>query len=174
VVLLAILFATRKSGHSSSAAGPSTTAATSTSSTSTSTSSTSTSTTSTSTTSTSTTTSTTEPSVETLPAGSNRAPTADEQQAITAAAEADHPGYDISLIRIADSDATWAAVKMDPQSGNGEGPLDEIRHQQGGVWGSVSYGTAQVDCSSSVPINVEEDFADVLGACPAASSGQGD
>jgi hypothetical protein len=97
--------------------------------------------------------------------GANRPPTSSEQAAIVAAAQQDHPGFEVRLIRIADSDPSWAALQYQPHSGQAEG-FSEIRHQIGAAWQSISYGTAQVDCGSNVPANVQADFADVLGSCP--------
>jgi hypothetical protein len=82
-----------------------------------------------------------------------------------AAAAQDHPGFRVTLIRIADSDNTWAALRYQPQDPQAQG-FSEVRHDDGTRWTSVSYGTAQVDCGTDVPPNVQADFADVLGSCP--------
>jgi len=83
-----------------------------------------------------------------------------------AAAEQDHPGFRITLIRIADSDNSWAALRYQPQNPQDQG-FSEVRHLEGTRWVGVSSGTAQVDCGPDVPPNVQADFADVLGACSA-------
>jgi hypothetical protein len=50
----------------------------------------------------------------------------------------------------------------DPQS---QQAFLEVRQLQNGNWVRVSYGTAQVSCGSSIPANVQADFAPVLGTC---------
>lgn len=158
LALLAVLLLTRKSGHSSSTAATTVPPSTSTSTSTSASTSTSTSTTASTTTTTATTTTT-------VPAGGNRPPTPGERAALTSVAAQDYPAYQVSLIRIADSDNSWAALRYqpdDPQTAQG---FSEVRHLVGGTWQSVSKGTAQVACTPEVPPNVQADFADILGAC---------
>jgi cytoskeletal protein RodZ len=160
LVLVGVLVANHNNGSSHP---PASTTTTSSSTTSTS-SSTSTSTSSTSS-STSTTSSTTSTTSTTVAAAGNRAPTPGEQAAIEAAAQAQYPQYQVILIRIADSDQTWAALQYQPVTAGAEQAFSEVRHLEGGQWVSVGSGTAQVDCTPGVPASVQADFASVLGSC---------
>jgi len=161
LVLIVLLVAT--GGKKSKGGGPaSTTTAPTTSTPST---TTSTSTTTTSTTTTSTTTTTTAPTTTAAPSVGTQPPTVPQTQQISAAGLADSPpACQVTDIFISNSDPTWAAVRCtDPQS---QQAFLEVRQLQSGSWVRVSYGTAQVDCASAVPPNVQADFTGVLGNCP--------
>lgn len=73
----------------------------------------------------------------------------------------------MTLIRIADSDSSWAALEYQPQPGQNLQAFDEIRELDPGTgaWNAVSTGTAQVSCNASVPANVQADFANLFGNC---------
>ncbi|MHB8464260.1 MAG: hypothetical protein ACYDH6_21215 [Acidimicrobiales bacterium] len=157
--LVGLLLATRS--HSSHGSGT-TTSTPSSSTSSTSSSSTSTSSSSTSTSSpTSTSSSTTSTTITNQPG--NRAATSAERQAIASSVGASHAGYTMGEIRIADSDANWAAIRYVPTSDQAQQRFGEVRHNQGGDWTAVSNGTSQVACDPQVPANVQADFADLSG-----------
>jgi hypothetical protein len=101
----------------------------------------------------------------------NRAPTPDENTAIRTDDRPTAPNATIDLVRISDSDATWAVDRISPTPGH-EGefqPVYHVLHLEGSTWTKVAEGTSEVDCGGNVPPNVVADFADVLGPC--ASSG---
>jgi len=163
VLLVLIVLLVSTGGKKAKGGGP---ASTSTAlATSTSSSTASTSTTSTSTTTTSTTTTTIAATTTAVPSVGTQAPTVPQTQQISAAGLADSPpACQVTDIFISNSDPTWAAVRCtDPQS---QQAFLEVRQLQSGSWVRVSYGTAQVDCTSTVPTNVQADFAGVLGDCP--------
>lgn len=93
----------------------------------------------------------------------NRPPTAAEQKQILADVDDSHPGYQVTTLRIANSDNTWAALKY--AGAPTQQPFSEVRHLSGGSWKVVSTGTAQVACDPSIPVQVQQDFANVLGSC---------
>jgi hypothetical protein len=88
-----------------------------------------------------------------------------EQAAIVSAAQSQWPNYQVSQIAIADSDSTWAALLYQPDNPETGQAFREVRHESDGAWVSVSFGTAQVDCEPAVPVNVQNDFAAILGSC---------
>ena len=96
----------------------------------------------------------------------NRPATPAEQAQITSDVGNSHPGYDISAIRIADSDHSWAALMYQPASGQGGQSFEEVRHKSGGTWEHVVDGTTQVACNPSVPAQVQSDFGDLPGFGP--------
>ncbi|GAC1517860.1 MAG: hypothetical protein NVS1B12_06730 [Acidimicrobiales bacterium] len=157
VILIALLLAFR---HKSKATPVAVTTTTSPASTTTE----ATTTTSTSTTSTTVrATTTTSPPTTVAVAAGNRPATAAEQRQILADVGDSHPGYQVSVLRIANSDNSWAALKYD--GGPTQQSFQEVRHLSGGHWQAVATGTAQVDCDPSVPPQVQKDFANVLGSC---------
>ena len=92
-----------------------------------------------------------------------RPATSAEQKQILADVDDSHPGYQVTTLRIANSDNSWAALKYD--GGPTQQAFEEVRHLSGGHWGAVSTGTAQVACDPSIPPQVQRDFADILGGC---------
>ena len=108
-------------------------------------------------------TTTTSPPTTVAQAAGNRPPTGAEQKQILADVGDSHPGYQVSALRIANSDNSWAALKYD--GAPTQQPFQEVRHLNGGHWQAVATGTAQVDCDPSVPPQVQKDFANVLGSC---------
>lgn len=93
----------------------------------------------------------------------NRPPTSAEQDKILADVGDSHPGYQVTTLRIANSDNTWAVLKY--AGAPTQQPFSEVRHLSGGSWKVVSTGTAQVACDPSIPVRVQQDFANVLGSC---------
>jgi cytoskeletal protein RodZ len=158
VLLIGLLLLAR---HKSSSRSSSTTTTSPSSSTSTSTSTTAAPTTTTTAPSTTTTVAPTTTAAA-APTG-NRPATASERQQILADVGDSHPGYQVTTLRIANSDNTWAALKYD--GGPTQQPFEEVRHLSSGHWTAVATGTAQVACDPSIPPSVQRDFADILGSC---------
>lgn len=158
VILIALLLGFRHRSKATPLADTTTTSPAST----TSTEATTTTTRSTTSTTVRPTTSTSPPTTVATAAG-NRPATAAEQRQILADVGDSHPGYQVSVLRIANSDNSWAALKYD--GGPTQQPFQEVRHLSGGHWQAVATGTAQVDCDPSVPAQVQRDFANVLGSC---------